>query len=195
MVPLSYYLVLSAILFACGVAGFLIKRNIITIFLSIELMLNGVNLTFVAFAAQLKSLDGHIFVFFVMVVAAAEAAVGLAIIIAVFRTRETLNVDRVNLAEVVEGRFSLFAFRQRSLATSNRETDSMTGSRIDEAILSVVRARWMKVAMVLVKAADATGLGLANDDEHYEVISTRVEALVNDGRLSSAGRYEELACQ
>src|SRR5450756_3195389 len=80
MVPLSYYLVLSAILFACGVAGFLIKRNIITIFLSIELMLNGVNLSFVAFAAQLKSLDGHIFVFFVMVVAAAEAAVGLAII-------------------------------------------------------------------------------------------------------------------
>ncbi len=100
MVPLSYYLVLSAILFACGVAGFLIKRNIITIFLSIELMLNGVNLTFVAFAAQLKSLDGHIFVFFVMVVAAAEAAVGLAIIIAVFRTRETLNVDRVNLLKL-----------------------------------------------------------------------------------------------
>ena len=100
MVPISYYLVLSAILFACGVAGFLIKRNIITIFLSIELMLNGVNLTFVAFAAQLKSLDGHIFVFFVMVVAAAEAAVGLAIIIAVFRTRETLNVDRVNLLKL-----------------------------------------------------------------------------------------------
>ena len=106
MVPLSYYLVLSAILFACGVAGFLIKRNIITIFLSIELMLNGVNLTFVAFAAQLKSLDGHIFVFFVMVVAAAEAAVGLAIIISVFRTRETLNVDRVNLAETVESFFA-----------------------------------------------------------------------------------------
>jgi NADH-quinone oxidoreductase subunit K len=100
MVPLSYYLVLSAVLFACGVAGFLIKRNIITIFLSIELMLNGVNLTFVAFAAQLKSLDGHIFVFFVVVVAAAEAAVGLAIIIAVFRTRETLNVDRVNLLKL-----------------------------------------------------------------------------------------------
>ena len=64
MVPLSYYLVLSAILFACGIAGFLIKRNIITIFLSIELMLNGVNLSFVAFAAQLRSLSGHIFVFF-----------------------------------------------------------------------------------------------------------------------------------
>ena len=97
MVPLSYYLVLSAILFACGVAGFLIKRNIITIFLSIELMLNGVNLSFVAFAAQLNKLEGHIFVFFVMVVA---AAVGLAIIIAVFRTRETLNVDRVNLLKL-----------------------------------------------------------------------------------------------
>jgi NADH-quinone oxidoreductase subunit K len=82
MVPLSYYLLLSGILFACGVAGFLIKRNIITIFMSIELMLNGVNLSFVA------------------VVAAAEAAVGLAIIIAVYRTRETLNVDQVNLLKL-----------------------------------------------------------------------------------------------
>ena len=97
MVPLSYYLILSGILFACGVAGFLIKRNIITIFMSIELMLNAVNLTFVAFAAELRMLSGHVFVFFVMVVAAAEAAVGLAIIISVFRTRESLNVDRVNL--------------------------------------------------------------------------------------------------
>ncbi len=100
MVPLSYYLVLSGILFACGITGFLIKRNIITIFMSIELMLNAVNLTFVAFAAELKMLSGHVFVFFVMVVAAAEAAVGLAIIIAVFRTRETLNVDRVNLLKL-----------------------------------------------------------------------------------------------
>jgi NADH-quinone oxidoreductase subunit K len=100
MVPLSYYLVLSAILFGCGVLGFLIKRNIITIFMTIELMLNAVNLTFVAFAAHWGVLSGHIFVFFVMVVAAAEAAVGLAIIIAVFRTRETLNVDRVNLLKL-----------------------------------------------------------------------------------------------
>ena len=100
MVPLSYYLVLSAFLFACGVAGFLLKRNIITIFMSIELMLNGVNLTFVAFAAYLRALSGHIFVFFVMVVAAAEATVGLAIIIAVFRTRETLNVDRIDLLKL-----------------------------------------------------------------------------------------------
>lgn len=100
MVPVSYYLALSAVLFCLGVLGFLLKRNIITIFMSIELMLNAVNLTFVAFAAQLKNLDGQIFVFFVMVVAAAEAAVGLAIIIAVFRTRETLNVDRVNLLKL-----------------------------------------------------------------------------------------------
>jgi len=110
MVPLSYYLLLSSILFACGVAGFLIKRNIITIFMSIELMLNAVNLSFVAFAnywnthlspdKQTIPLSGHVFVFFVMVVAAAEAAVGLAIIISVFRTRETLNVDRVNLLKL-----------------------------------------------------------------------------------------------
>ena len=78
----------------------MIKRNIISIFMSIELMLNAVNLTFVAFAAKWHSLDGNIFVFFVMVVAAAEAAVGLAIIIAIFRTRETLNVDRVNLLKL-----------------------------------------------------------------------------------------------
>ncbi len=99
-VPLSWYLILAAMLFACGVAGFLFKRNIITIFMSIELMLNAVNLTFVAFAVKWQVLSGQIFTFFVMVVAAAEAAVGLAIIIAVFRTRETLNVDRVNLLKL-----------------------------------------------------------------------------------------------
>ena len=100
MVPLWWYLTLSAVLFSLGVLGFLIKRNIITIFMSIELMLNAVNLSFVTFAAQHHSLAGHVFVFFVMVVAAAEAAVGLAIIIEVFRTRETLNVDRVNLLKL-----------------------------------------------------------------------------------------------
>jgi NADH-quinone oxidoreductase subunit K len=97
MVPISWYLVLAAILFSIGVASFLIKRNIITIFMSIELMLNAVNLTFVAFANMWHQITGQIFVFFVMVVAAAEAAVGLAIIIAIFRTRQTLNVDQVNL--------------------------------------------------------------------------------------------------
>ena len=97
MVPIYYYLILSAILFSIGVAAFLIKRNIITIFMSIELMLNAVNLTFVAFAHMWGLVGGQIFVFFVMVVAAAEAAVGFAIIIAIFRTRQTLNVDQINL--------------------------------------------------------------------------------------------------
>ena len=106
MVPLSWYLILSAILFALGVSAFLLKRNIITIFMTNELMLNAVNLSFVAFAnywsqhVSKLALSGQVFVFFVMVVAAAEAAVGLAIIIAVFRTRETLNVDRVNLLKL-----------------------------------------------------------------------------------------------
>jgi NADH-quinone oxidoreductase subunit K len=99
-VPIAYYLVLSAILFSIGVGAFLIKRNIITVFMAIELMLNAVNLTFVAFAHQWHQLSGQIFVFFVMVVAAAEAAVGLAIIIAVFRPRNTLNVDSVDLMKL-----------------------------------------------------------------------------------------------
>ncbi|MGH9466307.1 MAG: NADH-quinone oxidoreductase subunit NuoK [Terriglobales bacterium] len=96
MVPLSYYLALSAILFCLGVAGFIFKEDIITVFISIELMLNGVNLAFVAFSHALRQIDGNIFVFFVMVVAAAEAAVGLAIIIAVMRNRNTLGVDEMN---------------------------------------------------------------------------------------------------
>jgi NADH-quinone oxidoreductase subunit K len=100
MVPVSYYLVLSAILFSIGVAAFLVKRNIISVFMSIELMLNAVNLTFVAFAHYWHRVSGQIFVFFVMVVAAAEAAVGLAIIIAVFRSRSTLNVDQVDLMKL-----------------------------------------------------------------------------------------------
>jgi NADH-quinone oxidoreductase subunit K len=97
IVPIAAYLVLAAVLFSIGVASFLIKRNIITIFMSIELMLNAVNLTFVAFAHMWHQITGQIFVFFVMVVAAAEAAVGLAIIIAIYRTRKTLNVDQINL--------------------------------------------------------------------------------------------------
>jgi|ERR1700759_842296 NADH-quinone oxidoreductase subunit K len=99
-VPIAYYLVLSGILFSIGVAAFLIKRNVITIFMSIELMLNAVNLAFVAFAYHWHRVQGQIFVFFVMVVAAAEAAVGLAIIIAIFRARATLNVDQVNLMKL-----------------------------------------------------------------------------------------------
>lgn len=99
-VPIAYYLVLSAILFSIGVGAFLIKRNIVTIFMSIELMLNAVNLAFVAFSHQRHEVSGQLFVFFVMVVAAAEAAVGLAIIIALFRARNTLNVDQVDLMKL-----------------------------------------------------------------------------------------------
>ena len=95
-VPMSWYLILSAILFGLGVAGFIYRRNIITVFMSIELMLNAVNLTFITFSYKLKQVDGHIFSFFVMVVAAAEAAVGLAIILTVFKNRETLMIDDVS---------------------------------------------------------------------------------------------------
>lgn len=97
MVPLHYYLILSALLFSIGVAGFLMKRNIISLFLCVELMLNAVNLTFVAFSRFRSLLDGQIFVFFVMAVAAAEAAVGLALIVALFRNRKLLDIDQVNL--------------------------------------------------------------------------------------------------
>ncbi len=95
-VPLSWYLLLSAVLFSLGVAGFLLRRSIITVFMSIELMLNAVNLSFVAFSYKFKEVDGHIFTFFVMVVAAAEAAVGLAIILTVFKNRSTLEIDEVS---------------------------------------------------------------------------------------------------
>lgn len=94
-IPLSWYLTLSAVLFALGAAGFLFRRNIITMFMSIELMLNAVNLTFIAFAYHLRQVDGQVFAFFVMVVAAAEAAVGLAIILTVFKNRATLQVDEI----------------------------------------------------------------------------------------------------
>ena len=97
MVPMSYFVGLSAVLFAIGVAGVLLRRNIIVIFMSIEIMLNAVNLALVALGRRLGSMDGQVIVFFVMTVAAAEAAVGLAIIISVFRNRETVNADQLNL--------------------------------------------------------------------------------------------------
>jgi len=92
-VPLSWFLMLSAVLFSLGVAGFIFRRNIITMFMSIELILNAVNLTFITFAYQRQQVAGHLLAFFVMVVAAAEAAVGLAIILTVFKNRGTLNID------------------------------------------------------------------------------------------------------
>jgi len=93
MVPLNYFLVLSGVLFAIGTAGVFLRRNLITVLLSIEIMLNAVNLTFVAVGRYLGTVDGQIIVFFVMTVAAAEAAVGLALVIALFRHRETLSPD------------------------------------------------------------------------------------------------------
>ena len=96
-VPLSWYLTLSAMLFVIGVVGVLVRRNALVIFMSIELMLNAANLAFVAFARELHSLDGQIFVFFVMTVAAAEVAIGLAIIVNVYRLKETVYVDEINL--------------------------------------------------------------------------------------------------
>ena len=95
-VPQSWYLILSALLFSLGVAGFLIRRNIITVFMSIELMLNAVNLAFITFSYQFKQADGHLFAFFLMVVAAAEAAVGLAIILTVYKNRQTLDIDQID---------------------------------------------------------------------------------------------------
>jgi NADH-quinone oxidoreductase subunit K len=95
-VPLSWYLMLSAVLFALGVAGFVYRKSVITVFMSIELMLNAVNLSFVTFSYELRRIDGHIYAFFVMVVAAAEAAVGLAIILTIFKNRGTLQIDEVD---------------------------------------------------------------------------------------------------
>ena len=100
MVPTQYYLILSAILFGLGAVAFVVKRNVITIFMSIELMLNAVNLAFVAFSQATGKLDGQMFVLFVIVVAAAEAAVGLGIIILTARNRRSLNVERVDLLKL-----------------------------------------------------------------------------------------------
>jgi NADH-quinone oxidoreductase subunit K len=97
MVPMSYYLILGAMLFGVGVMGVLIRRNALVIFMSIELMLNAVNLTFITFSRYLENIHGQIYVFFIMTLAAAEVAVGLAIVILIFRNRGTTNMDDINL--------------------------------------------------------------------------------------------------
>ena len=97
MIPIFWYQILAAILFTIGIVGVLVRRSALIIFMSIELMLNAVNLSFVAFSKMHASMDGQIFVFFVMAVAAAEVAVGLAIIVAIFRNKDTANVDEVSL--------------------------------------------------------------------------------------------------
>ncbi len=97
MVPVQYYLVISTVLFTLGVVGVLVRRNALVVFMSIELMLNAVNLAFVAFARHLATLEGQIVVFFVLVVAAVEVVVGLAIIVDIFRSRNTVDLDDVDL--------------------------------------------------------------------------------------------------
>lgn len=94
---LTFYLILALLLFSIGVIGVLIRRNAIIVFMCIELMLNSVNLVFVAFSSFLGTVNGQIFVFFIMTVAAAEAAIGLAIIIALFRNKQTINIDEINI--------------------------------------------------------------------------------------------------
>jgi NADH-quinone oxidoreductase subunit K len=94
---LNYYLILALLLFSIGVTGVLLRRNAIIVFMCIELMLNSVNLVFVAFSSFLGNITGQMFVFFIMTVAAAEAAIGLAIVIAMFRNKETINLDEINI--------------------------------------------------------------------------------------------------
>jgi len=98
-VPTNYYLILSAIIFTIGAVGVLVRRNALVIFMCVEMMLNAVNLTFIALANQFGQLDGQIFVFMVMAVAAAEVAIGLAIVIALVRHRDTTNIDDLNLLQ------------------------------------------------------------------------------------------------
>jgi NADH-quinone oxidoreductase subunit K len=99
MVPLNAYLILAAALFSIGAVGVFTRRNALIVYMCIELMLNAVNLTFIAFSRYLNNMDGHVFVFMIMAVAAAEAAVGLAIIISLFRNKETVNIDDFNLSK------------------------------------------------------------------------------------------------
>ncbi len=99
LVPTTYYVILSAVLFTIGVAGVLIRRNAILIFMSIELMLNASNLAFVAFARAFQDISGQVFVFFVMTVAASEVAVGLALIVAIFRSRKSIDIDELHTME------------------------------------------------------------------------------------------------
>jgi NADH-quinone oxidoreductase subunit K len=96
MVPISYYLILSAILFTLGAVGVLIRRNALVMFMAVEMMLNAVNLTLIAYSRALGSVEGQVFVLFVMAVAAAEVAVGLAIVVAYYRHKQTTDVDEMN---------------------------------------------------------------------------------------------------
>lgn len=99
MVPIEAYIILSMALFAIGALGVVLRRNAIIVFMSVELMLNSANLALVAFSRHWGQADGHLFTFFVMTVAAAEVAVGLALIVAIFRTKQSINIDELHLME------------------------------------------------------------------------------------------------
>ena len=127
MVSLNHYLMLSAVLFSIGTAGVFLRRNLITILLSIEIMLNAVNITFVAAGRYHGTVDGQIIVFFVMTVAAAEAAVGLALVIALFRHRETLSPDAFTHAQMV-ARDTAHGYARRS--RSHKDHKDLCGLRV-----------------------------------------------------------------
>ncbi|NMB54511.1 MAG: NADH-quinone oxidoreductase subunit NuoK [Leptolinea sp.] len=96
MIPISYYLALAVIMFVIGILGMLVRRNALVVFMSLELMFNAANLVFVAFSRQYEALNGQISVFFVMTVAAAEVAIGLALMVAIFRTKHSIDIDQMN---------------------------------------------------------------------------------------------------
>ena len=161
-IPIAYYLVLSAILFSIGVGAFLIKRNIITVFMSIELMLNAVNLTFVAFAYQWHRVQGQIFVFFVMVVAAAEAAVGLAIIIAIFRAQEHAQRGSSQPDETMNPTPSLHLWLIPVLPFLGFLLNGLLGRRLPKAVVSTIALLFTAapLAMVTSIALQFSGLTL-----------------------------------
>ncbi len=165
-VPLSWYLILSAILFALGVAGFLLRRNVITVFMSIELMLNAVNLSFITFSYQLKQVNGHIFSFFVMVVAAAEAAVGLAIILTVFKNRSTLNIDDIS---------SMKNYTMQSLAHSRLSASRVPDQRDLRAALSKAAGQHHRhrlgAALLRLGAEDSARPGRSESRAHSSTTS------------------------
>src|SRR5882762_5089807 len=136
MIPIGWYLILSAILFLIGVLGFFIKRNIIALLLSVEIMLNAVNLTFVAFSSEHGQISGQIFVFFVSVVAAAEEAEGLALVIAMFGNRESLNVDRSNLLKWYMDSFSIL-WLIPVLPLTGAVVNGVLGKRLPKNVISI----------------------------------------------------------
>ncbi|MCX7671221.1 MAG: NADH-quinone oxidoreductase subunit L, partial [Anaerolineae bacterium] len=168
MVPISFYLILSAVLFTIGVVGVLIRRNVLIIFMSVEMMLNAVNLTFAALALHFLNLNGQIFVLMAMVVAAAEVAVGLAIVMTVVRHRDTTNIEDVNL---LKGKFMLdYAWLMLLFPALGTLIIALCGRRLSKGLIS-----WLAPGMVLLSFAVAVSqfvalLGLPAGERHHEIV-------------------------